>query len=88
MVLAFVGSYPLAIGFMAQIIVLLASRKDKDRKAIIQSFLLLGALGVWLLFVRTVLKEPRPSGKGQDHQESTPFRFPFTDEGLLGSHKK
>ena len=53
-----VGSYPLAIGFVAQIIVLLASLKDKDRKAIIQSLLLLGALALILVSVLLRPKSP------------------------------
>ena len=52
----FVGSFPLAIGFAAQIIVLLASIKDKDKKAILQSLILMGALA---LILASVLLRPK-----------------------------
>lgn len=50
------GSYPLAVGFVAQIMVLLASRKDNDKKAVIQSLILMGALG---LILASVLLRPK-----------------------------
>ena len=56
--LHFVGGYPLAIGFVAQIIVLLASWKDKDKKAIVQSLILMGALALILVSVLLRPKSP------------------------------
>lgn len=54
----FIGSFPLAIGFAAQIIVLTASCKDQDRKAIIQSLILMGALALILVSVLLRPKSP------------------------------
>lgn len=54
----FIGSFPLAIGFVAQIIVLTASIKDKDRKATVQSLILMGALALILVSVLLRPKSP------------------------------
>ncbi len=40
------GTLPLLAGFVSQIVVLLASRKDGDKPALIQSLLLMVALGL------------------------------------------
>ena len=40
------GTLPLMAGFVAQIIVVLASHKDGDRPALVQSLILMAALGL------------------------------------------
>lgn len=40
------GTLPLLAGFLSQITVILASRKDGDKASLIQSLLLMGALGL------------------------------------------
>ena len=54
----FLGSFPLAVGFAAQVIVLTASVKDRDKKAIVQSLILMGALALILVSVLLRPKSP------------------------------
>lgn len=58
------GSFPLAVGMTAQIIVLLSSLKDEDKKAVVQSLILMGALG--LILVSVLLRPKSPPNPAAD----------------------
>jgi len=77
------GSFPLAVGMAAQIIVLVSSVKDKDKKAVVQSLILMGALG--LILVSVLLRPKSPPNPPADAIASLGALFLLTPgvEALL-----
>ena len=57
-ILHLVGSYPLLFGFVAQVVVVSASQKDKDKKVRVQALILMGALGLVRVSIALRPKSP------------------------------